>query len=638
MEEAATEDAATEDAATEDAAMGDPDTGGRAGHWAARSWRAVRLVSDRTSLRTKLVATLLVLVVIALAAMGFSGVSLLRGQLLGTYTNSLQQEVSSGAINGCLFNEHCPSGLAVYFLDSSGHLQVVSYGANTYSPDGASLPSLSGNTASFLADNPQQAVTINAASGSGPWLAMGFPISGGSLSGGSVILAVDVSGVYTTIRQLTDVDLIVSAAILLVLAVLGFAVVQANLRPLVEIEETAGEIAAGHLNRRVPERDPRTEIGRLGRSLNTMLSQIETAFHAREKSEAAAHQSEERMRRFIADASHELRTPLTAIRGFAEYYRQRGGLVRYYDESELSGPTGGLTPEDLDRIMQRVEGEAARMGLLVEDLLTLARLDQQRPLARQPVDLLTLAADAVHDARLLAPGRTIDLSVQPGAAFLVIGDEPRLRQIIGNLMSNALGHTPDGTPIEVLISSGTLDPRKRKSVPAVILDVTDHGPGMTPEQAHRVFERFYRADQARTRKAGGNGLGLAIVAALVGAHGGVASVRTAPGQGATFRIALPLAPEAHGDDDMDQLDPADEDDLSYEASVADEIDLADEADETGGATDPAEATNGTADGADATGWAADEDDAASRGAVDEIRFGALAGQRGPGRGAHLFSV
>ena len=211
--------------------------------------------------------------------------------------------------------------------------------------------------------------------------------------------------------------------------------------------------------------------------------------------------------------------------------------------------------------MQRVEKEAARMGLLVEDLLLLARLDQQRPLARQPIDLLSLAGDAVHDARLLAPARTIDLSVQPGAAFLVIGDEPRLRQVIGNLMSNALTHTPDGTPIEVSIGSGTLDPRLPDSPPAVTLDVTDHGPGMTPEQAQRVFERFYRTDQARTRATGGSGLGLAIVNALVTAHGGVASVRTAPNQGATFRIALPLAPEARGgaaaDDDPD-LDEAGE--------------------------------------------------------------------------------
>jgi two-component system OmpR family sensor kinase len=334
--------------------------------------------------------------------------------------------------------------------------------------------------------------------------------------------------------------------------------VRASLRPLVDIEETAGEIAEGHLNRRVLEGDPRTEIGSLGRSLNSMLDQIETAFHAREESEAAAHQSEERMRRFIADASHELRTPLTAIRGFAEYYRQRGGLVKRWDKDQPAapGPQGGLLPDDLDRIMQRLEKEAARMGLLVEDLLLLARMDQQRPLARQPIDLLSLAADAVHDARLLAPSRTIELSVQRGAAFLVTGDEPRLRQVIGNLMSNALTHTPDGTPIEVLIGSGTLDPRVPGSPPAVTLDVTDHGPGMSTEQAQRAFERFYRADQARTRATGGSGLGLAIVNALVVAHGGVASVRTAPDRGATFRIALPLAPEAQGgmadDDDLDE--------------------------------------------------------------------------------------
>jgi two-component system, OmpR family, sensor kinase len=210
-----------------------------------------------------------------------------------------------------------------------------------------------------------------------------------------------------------------------------------------------------------------------------------------------------------------------------------------------------------------VEAEAARMGILVEDLLLLARLDQQRPLARRPVDLLTLAADAVDDARLLAPARSIDLSVQPGAAFIVTGDEPRIRQIIGNLMSNALTHTPNGTPIEVSISSGTLDPRKASPEPAAVLEVTDHGPGMTPEQADRAFERFYRVDQARTRKAGGSGLGLAIVSALVAAHGGVASVRTTPGNGATFRIALPLAPEAHNspepDDGAEQPGLADSD-------------------------------------------------------------------------------
>ena len=436
---------------------------------------------------------------------------------------------------------------------------------------------------------------------------------------GTLIVGADLGNINATIGRLTATALIIAVIIVCILALAIVVVVRASLRPLVEIEETAQEIADGHLNRRVPERDPRTEIGSLGRSLNTMLSQIETAFHAQEESEAEAHQSEERMRRFIADASHELRTPLTAIRGFAEYYRQRGGLVQRADEqdgdqagvmpAETNGQAaapagGGLTAEDLDRIMYRVEAEAARMGLLVEDLLLLARLDQQRPLARRPVDLLSLAADAVHDARLLAPTRTIELSVQPGAAFLVIGDEARLRQVIGNLMSNALIHTPDGTAIQVSVSSGILDPRAKDPTPAVILDVTDHGPGMTQEQKRRVFERFYRADQARNRSTGGSGLGLAIVNALVTAQGGVASVRSSPGKGATFRIALPLAPEAldsqHPDDD-DQPDAAGQPGVTGEvtageADAASEAETASEAEAAGEAEAVSEA--GTDGGAE----------------------------------------
>ena len=182
--------------------------------------------------------------------------------------------------------------------------------------------------------------------------------------------------------------------------------------------------------------------------------------------------------------------------------------------------------------------------MLVEDLLLLARIDQQRPLDQHPVDMLALAADAVHDARLIAPDREVRLTVGHDTAFLVIGDEARLRQVVGNLMNNALTHTPDGTPVEVHVRSGVLGPDQ--PVPAVVLEVVDHGPGMPPEQAQRVFERFYRADQARARQTGGTGLGLAIVSALVHAHGGTVAVDTAPGRGATFRIALPLAPEAQG--------------------------------------------------------------------------------------------
>jgi two-component system OmpR family sensor kinase len=443
-----------------------------------------------------------------------------------------------------------------------------------------SLPSVPTSLA-WANSNNGKLVTVRAQDSNDLWRVITEPVSyqlatdqGTVQVNGTLVLGTDLGNVSVTVGRLVGAELIVGLIILVILTLAIIAVVRANLRPLVDIEETAGEIADGHLNRRVPERDPRTEIGSLGRSLNIMLSQIETAFHAREESEAAAHHSEERMRRFVADAGHELRTPLTAIRGFAEYYRQRGGLVPHWDRKTPAAPAtaGGLTPEDLDRLMQRVEKEAARMGLLVEDLLLLARLDQQRPLARQPVDLLSLAADAVHDARLLAPARTIDLSVQPGAAFLVIGDEPRLRQVIGNLMSNALTHTPDGTPIEVSIGSGTLDPRRPDSPPAVTFDVTDHGPGMTTEQAHRVFERFYRTDQARTRATGGSGLGLAIVNALVAAHDGVASVRTAPGKGSTFRIALPLAPEAQGgataDDEPDSDEPDSDEPDSEETGEA----------------------------------------------------------------------
>jgi two-component system, OmpR family, sensor kinase len=550
---------------------------------AARRWQALRDLPDRTSLRTKLITGLLALVIVAITAISISGVWVLRSyltsqddnQLRAVYTSAVSQGVSLAP--GEIYRVGGTSNIFIGVqepgnpLSSSGSQPGPSYGGYRQVQSVPDVPT----SQLWAITNNGKLTTVQAQSGSDTWRVITEPVSyplpttTGSTEQvtGTLVVGADLGNINATIGGLAITVLVIGLIVVCILALAIVMVVRASLRPLVDIEETAGEIAAGHLNRRVPERDPRTEIGSLGRSLNTMLSQIETAFHAQEASEVAAHQSEERMRRFIADASHELRTPVTAIRGFAEYYRQRGGLVRHWDrdreeqagaaDSAVAAATAeaGLTPRDLDRIMVRVEKEAARMGLLVEDLLLLARLDKQRPLARQPVDLLSLAADAVGDARLLAPARTIDLSVQPGAAFLVIGDEPRLRQVIGNLMSNALTHTPDGTPIEVSVSSGTLDPQAGDHTPAVILDVSDQGPGMTQEQARRVFERFYRADQARTRATGGSGLGLAIVRALVVAQGGVASVRTAEGQGATFRIALPLAPEALGHpDDPDGAD------------------------------------------------------------------------------------
>jgi two-component system OmpR family sensor kinase len=349
------------------------------------------------------------------------------------------------------------------------------------------------------------------------------PLNDGS--GGTVAVATTLDDVGATIHRLVLIDLIASIGVLLILAGVGVGIVAASLRPLGEIERTAGAIAAGDLTRRVPDRDQRTEVGRLGRALNSMLAQIESAFRSRAASEAAARRSEERMRRFVADASHELRTPLTTIRGFAELYRQGGAR----------------DPEELDRLMRRIEDQAARMGLLVEDLLLLARLDQARPLERGPVDLLAVAAEAVNDARAVAPDRRIELAAaagrDDGAPPIVLGDEPRLRQVVANLMSNALTHTPPGTPIEVRAET-----RELHGGTWAVIEVADHGPGLAPEQAERVFERFYRADPARSHD-GGSGLGLAIVAALAAVHGGSAEVDTKPGRGATFRVLLPLAQE-----------------------------------------------------------------------------------------------
>ncbi|MGY4648273.1 sensor histidine kinase [Mycobacterium sp. URHB0021] len=325
-------------------------------------------------------------------------------------------------------------------------------------------------------------------------------------------VAIDLSDVQSTVRALTYAQVGIGAAVLLVLGVVGYAVVHRSLRPLVEVEQTAAAIAAGELERRIPQRDPRTEVGRLSLALNGMLAQIQRAVASSESSAEHARSSEDRMRRFITDASHELRTPLTTIRGFAELYRQGAA-------------------SDVEMLMSRIESESRRMGLLVEDLLLLARLDAQRPLERHRVDLLALASDAVHDAQSIAPQRDITMEVLDGPGTPeVLGDEARLRQVLGNLVANALQHTPDTAGITVRV--GTDDNK-------AVVEVCDEGPGMSTEDAHRVFERFYRADSSRARTSGGTGLGLSIVDSLVYAHGGTVSITTAPGAGCRFKVNLP---------------------------------------------------------------------------------------------------
>ncbi|MFI7671372.1 sensor histidine kinase [Nocardia sp. NPDC049526] len=332
-------------------------------------------------------------------------------------------------------------------------------------------------------------------------------------------IAIPLTENIDTVNRLIMLQLMVGAAVLAALAVLAYFVIRRSLRPLRAVEKTAAAIAAGDLHRRVPVRGTNTEVDRLSQSLNGMLAQIQQAFAATEASESAARRSEAKMRRFVADASHELRTPLTTISGFAELYRQ------------------GATA-DPAMFMDRIEREAQRMGLLVEDLLMLARLDAQRPLELGPVDLLAIASDAVHNARAVTaangdegPRRSVELEIRSGTGTLeVTGDEARLRQILANLLNNALTHTPPDADVKV---------RLTPTDDEVLLEVADTGQGLPPEEAERVFERFYRTDTSRTRASGGTGLGLSIVQALVDAHNGTVSVESAEGEGTTFTVRLP---------------------------------------------------------------------------------------------------
>jgi two-component system OmpR family sensor kinase len=489
-----------------------------------RPLAAGRRLAARTPLQVKLIVAVLVLVTVALALIGLASVAALDGYLVGRLDDQLQLVVGRpGPAPGRGDPDHRPgppSPFLIQYRDPAGKLlhtdsDLLDEGQPPAVPDDLD----------WLAAHDGEPVTVPAAGGGGSWRVLVQ-----ETGSGSKVVAASLDGIDATVRQLRLIDLGVSLVVLAVLAGVGAAIVRASLRPLVEIEQTARAIAGGDLTRRVPDRDPRTEVGRLGRALNTMLAQIESAFGARAASEASARRSEDRMRRFVADASHELRTPLTTIRGFAELYRQGGAR----------------DPAELDRLMRRIEGQAAQMGLLVEDLLLLARLDQQRPLDRRPVDLLALAAEAVNDARAVAPDRQIELVLggedgENDSALVVLGDDQRLRQVLANLVNNALAHTPAGSPVEVRVGVSSLDGR-----PSAAVEVVDHGPGLSPEQAERVFERFYRADPARSHPDGGTGLGLSIVAALVAVHGGTVQVDSIPGRGARFRVVLPLAPDAAG--------------------------------------------------------------------------------------------
>lgn len=471
----------------------------------------------RTPLRVQLVAAVVALVALGLTVTGIAATTSLRSYLIERVDQQLTSAARPIVGNAAAFvlgNRRPPAqGLPSQYF-------VRIYGADaepiTIATADLEIEPTRNVPAAKLTEASGKPFSLGAQTGRTNWRAVVLPLRGEQRA----LVAVPLKEVADTVTRMRRIVGIVSLLVLAALAALAYAVVRSSLKPLVEVETTAEAIAAGELSRRVPQRDPRTEVGRLSRSLNVMLTQIESAFGARAQSEAAARASEERMRRFVADASHELRTPLTSIRGFAELYRQGAAS----------------SPPDVDRSMQRIEEEATRMGVLVDDLLLLARLDQQRPLERRPVELVALAADAVHDATAAWPGRDVQLRVLPGDIVpVVLGDEARLRQVLSNLVSNAVTHTPVGTVATVTVGADDGD---------AVLEVSDTGPGLAPAAAARVFERFYRADASRTRAAGGTGLGLSIVAALVAAHGGTVTVETEPGRGATFRVRLPLAATA----------------------------------------------------------------------------------------------
>jgi two-component system OmpR family sensor kinase len=321
---------------------------------------------------------------------------------------------------------------------------------------------------------------------------------------GSVIAANSLEEVDKTLSQLRFLFFFLGLIAIFLTALVSRWIIAISLRPLDKVEETAEAIAAGDLSARLPAAKPDTEVGRLTTSLNMMLSRIEQSFSVRVE-------SENKLRRFVADASHELRTPLTAIRGFAELHRQ----------GAVSGE------EKTKELISRIEGESIRMSSLVEDLLLLARLDQARELDFEPVDLNTLIVEVVASAKAAGPNHPIELNLPPEELF-VLGDSRRIHQVVANLLANARTHTPLGTKINVTA---------RQTLAEVIIEVADNGPGLSKSDQERIFERFFRADPARVRNSGeGSGLGLSIVDAVMKAHGGYVSVKSELDKGATFTL------------------------------------------------------------------------------------------------------
>jgi len=467
------------------------------------------------SLRIRLVAGLAALVLFGLAGFGVGTYVALDHFLVGRLDQQLTAAATAVA-NG-LYDGHGGEG--------GGPAQAVLYPATVRTVVGPDLyVEVLGADGATLATVPTEAnaagapkfasavvptdgvvhVLTTSSVGHGNERAAALTPAGTTLT---IVVAGSLQPVGGTLHRLLLVELAVGTLALVVTLGLGLALAHQATGPLEAIAATADAIAAGELGRRVESADERSEVGRVGVALNSMLNEIERAFSRRDA-------SEERLRRFVVDASHELSTPLTSIRGYAELFHR--GLAE--------------RPTDLAKAMERIEAEGARMGGLVDDLLSLASLDNGQPLRHDVVDLTPIMSDAASDLRATDPSRPV--TVDAPRPVLVVGDENRLRQVAANLAANARRHTPPGTAVVL---------RTRSDGPMGVLEVADAGPGLPPEAAAHVFDRFYRVDKARSRAAGGTGLGLSIVAAIAEALGGRASLLTRPGEGATFSVAIPLA-------------------------------------------------------------------------------------------------
>ncbi|CAL8974929.1 Adaptive-response sensory-kinase SasA [Cellulomonas sp. T2.31MG-18] len=496
---------------------------------------------DRVPLRGRLVAVATVLIAVGLVLAGITSTALLQRSLVAQIDDKLRTEgkaLANQRITALVNGLHQASGPSDYYvrLQVEGSQSFV-WGSQSVA-DAYGEPNVPDLTVAQAAALDARPFTVKSSVAGSHWRVVAFTTTDGT---GTVLVALPLGEARDTTSTMVSVLLLSGVGIVLLGGLAAGWAVRRSLAPLGRIEETAAAIAAGDLSRRVRTAPESTEVGRLGVALNGMLTQIEAAFDARTASEA-------RMRRFVADASHELRTPLATIRGYAELYRM-----------------GALTGADqVDDTMRRIEGSATRMGTLVEDLLALARLDEGRPIAHQPVDLTVLAADAISDLRALDPDRparlaALDPSGTAGAT-LVLGDDARLRQVVANLVGNVVQHTPAGTPVEIAVGTA---PR------VGIIEVRDHGPGIDPEHAARVFERFYRVDASRTRESGGAGLGMAIVAAIVSAHSGQVTLAQTPGGGTTVRVVLPAAPAGAAADEVEEQDEADVPPVAENAGPAD---------------------------------------------------------------------